>query len=141
MSIGNPQVIRAVASKLEYDDKQYSFVQEVRNNKDPAGKVGTTGDGKAPIQRQTTKQLKDKIRFSDTYKKIKENRDINVQDLNLQEMMNNQYAIVIRQSSNQTGGSGGANPINLFGGYEDPMNKELVDTAYVSRPMNPSFNK
>ena len=47
--------------------------------------------------------------------------------------MNNQYAIVLRQSSNQTG-SGAATPINLFGGVEDPLNKELVDTAYVSRP-------
>jgi hypothetical protein len=54
--------------------------------------------------------------------------------------MNNQYAIVLRQSSNQTG-SGAATPINLFGGVEDPLNKELVDTAYVSRPMNPHVNK
>jgi hypothetical protein len=48
--------------------------------------------------------------------------------------MNNQYAIVLRQSSNQTG-SGAATPINLV---EDPLNKELVDTA---RPMNPHVSK
>ena len=38
------------------------------------------------------------MKFTETYKLIKENRDIN------------------------------------------PLNKELVDTAYVSRPMNPHFN-
>lgn len=78
-SIGNPLVIRAVASKLDYDANQFSFAQkeaESRNQEKRA--VTKTEPVSNPVVRQNTKELKSRLKFSETYKLIKENRDINL---------------------------------------------------------------
>lgn len=124
-------MIRAVASKLEYDDNQFSFVQRESRNQEDNNRKQNSKTENIP-KRETSKQLRERLKFSETYKIIKENRDINLQEVNLQEMMNNQYAIVLRSTSNQSLASGLDKPINLFGGVEDPLDKQLVGSAYVS---------
>ena len=72
-------MIRAVASKLDYDANQFSFAQkeaESRNQEKRA--VTKTEPVSNPVVRQNTKELKSRLKFSETYKLIKENRDINL---------------------------------------------------------------